>query len=81
MVQAAGVEAEVEFKLSRGKVDHLLMAQDVGQALAFYKSLKALGMPVEPTPNCVKVDSGGPCGPSPQRPSREGHTADKTEQG
>jgi len=57
VVKAGGVEAEVEFKLmKRGKAD-FLMAKDVEETLALYKSLRALGAPVEITPRGVKVDS------------------------
>jgi len=58
VVKAGDVENDVEFKLlKRGKVEHLIVAQDMGQTLALYKSLKAIGVPVEITPRGVKVDS------------------------
>jgi len=57
-VRAGGVKTEVEFKLLKRSEATFLLAQDVGQTLAIYKSLKALGVPVEITPKGVKVDSG-----------------------
>jgi len=56
VVKAGGVEAAVEFKLlKRGKAE-FLMAQDVLQTLALYKSLKEVGVRVEITPGGVKID-------------------------
>jgi len=57
VISAGGVETAVEFKLLKGKEAEFLLAQDVVQTLALYKSLKALGVPVEITPRGVKVDS------------------------
>jgi len=56
-VRAGDAKAEVEFKLLKGKEAEFLMAQDVEQTLALYKSLRALGVPVEIMPEGVKVDS------------------------
>jgi len=57
VVKAGDVENDVEFKLlKRGKVEHLIAA-DVVQTLALYKSLREVGVPVEITPAGVKVDS------------------------
>jgi len=57
VVKAGDAKAEVEFKLLKRKEAEYLVAQDVEQTLALYKSLKALGVPVEITPEGVKVDS------------------------
>jgi len=57
VVKASSIEAAVEFKLLKfGKAEYFL-AHDVGETLALYKSLKALGVPVEITPKGVKIDS------------------------
>jgi len=56
-VRASGAEAAIEFKLLKGGKAVFLLAQDVVQTLALYKSLKALGVPVELTPKGVRVDS------------------------
>jgi len=55
-VKAGGVETNVEFKLLKGKEAAHLSANNMGQTLAVYKSLKALGVPVEITPGGVKVN-------------------------
>jgi len=57
VVKAGGVETAVEFKLLKRGEAEFLTAQDVEQTLALYKSLRALGVPVEVTPKGVKVDS------------------------
>jgi len=55
VVKAGGVKAVLEFKLLKhGKAEHLT-ATDMAQTLALYKSLKAIGVPVEITPRGVKV--------------------------
>jgi len=55
VVKAGGVKVVLEFKLLKhGKAEHLTAA-DVAQTLALYKSLKALGVPMEITPRGVKV--------------------------
>jgi len=56
VVEASGVGAEVEFKLLKGSEAEFLPVQDVAQALTLYKSLRALGVPVEITPRGVKID-------------------------
>ena len=55
VVKAGNVEAEVEFKLLKRKEVEFLPIQDVEQALALYKSLKEVGVPVEITPEGVRV--------------------------
>jgi len=56
VIKAGGVEKYVEFKLlKRHKADYLF-ANDILQTLALYKSLKAIGVPVEITPEGVRVD-------------------------
>jgi len=55
-VRAGAIATEVEFKLLKfGKAEYFL-AQNVGQTFALYKSLKAVGVPVEITPKGVEVD-------------------------
>ena len=61
VVKASGVKAEFEFRLLKGEETKFLLAQDVEQALALYKSLRALGVPVEIAPKGVKVDSEALC--------------------
>jgi len=56
VVKAGGVEAEVEFKLLKGKEAMYLLANDVKQTLAIYRSLREVGVRVEITPRGVKVD-------------------------
>jgi len=57
VVKAGGVEKDVEFKLLKfGKAEYLI-ANDVEQTIALYKSLKEAGVRVEITPRGVKVDS------------------------
>jgi len=57
VIRADGVERDVEFKLlKRHKADYLL-ANDMAQTLALYKSLREVGVPVEITPEGVRVDS------------------------
>jgi len=56
VVETGSVKVEAEFKLLKGNEAAFLPVQNVGQALALYKSLKALGVPVEITPRSVKVD-------------------------
>jgi len=56
VIKAGGFEAEVEFKLLKGKEAEFLMAQDVEQALALYKSLRELGVRAEITSEGVNVD-------------------------
>jgi len=55
VVKAGDVKAEVEFKLLKGKEADILLAQDVRQTLALYKSLKEVGVPVEITSEGVRV--------------------------
>jgi len=57
VISAGGVKAEVEFKLLKGKEAEFLMAKDVAQILALYKSLREAGVRVEIAPKGVKVDS------------------------
>jgi len=54
--RVGGVEAVVEFKLLKRNETAFLMVADMGQTLALYKSLKALGMPAEITPRGIKID-------------------------
>jgi len=56
-VRANGIEVAVEFKLLKGNEAEFLMAKDVEQTLALYKSLKEMGARVEITPEGVKIDS------------------------
>jgi len=56
MIKAGGFETVVEFKLLKGNEADFLLAHDIGQTLALYKSLKEVGVPVEITPKGVKVD-------------------------
>jgi len=56
VMRAGGVKAAIEFKLLKRGEAVFFMAQEVGQTLALYKSLKALGVPVELTPAGIKVD-------------------------
>jgi len=55
VVKAGDAEADVEFKLLKRGEAEFLMAQDVEQTLALYKSLKEAGVRVEITPKGVKV--------------------------
>ena len=57
IIETSGVEAAIDFRLLKRGEAEFLLAEDVGQTLAIYKSLKALGVPVEITPKGVKVDS------------------------
>lgn len=57
VISAGNVKAEVEFKLLKHREAEFLVAQDVVQTLALYKSLKEMGVPVEITPEGVKIDS------------------------
>jgi len=54
--KAGGVEADIEFKLLKGKEAEFLMANNVEQTLALYRSLKEMGIRVEITPEGVRVD-------------------------
>ena len=56
VVEAGDAKAEVEFRLLKRKEVKFLLAQDVTQTLALYKSLKALGVPAEITPRGIKID-------------------------
>jgi len=56
-VKAGGAEAAVEFKLLKRNETVFLLTQDVAQTLALYRSLKALGAPVEITPKGVGINS------------------------
>jgi len=56
VISAGGVETAVEFKLLKGKEAEFLTAQDVGQTLALYKSLKEVGMRAEITPKGVVIN-------------------------
>jgi len=58
VIKADDAKAEVEFKPLKRKEAEFLLVKDVGQTLVVYKSLKALGVPVEITPKGVKVDGG-----------------------
>ena len=55
VVEVGDVKTEVEFKLLKGSEADFLLAKDVRQTLVLYKSLKALGVPVEITPGGVRV--------------------------
>jgi len=55
-VKTGGVETTVVFRLLKRSEAVFLMAQDVDQTLVLYKSLRALGVPMEVTPKGVKVD-------------------------
>jgi len=57
VINAGGVEAEVEFKLLKRKDADFLLANDVERTLALYRSLKEVGVRVEITPKGVKVDA------------------------
>jgi len=57
VVRAGDAKAEVEFKLLKGSEAEFLLANNVEQTLALYKSLKEVGAPVEITPKGVKVDA------------------------
>jgi len=57
VISAGNTKAEVEFKLLKRREAEYLMAKDVEQTLALYKSLKEVGVRVEITPEGVKVDS------------------------
>jgi len=57
VIKVGGIKAEVEFKPLKHGEAVFFAAQDVVQTLAFYKSLKALGVPVEITPRGVKINS------------------------
>jgi len=56
VISTGGVEAEVDFKLLKRHKAEFLMAEEVVQTLALYKSLRELGVPVEITPEGVRVD-------------------------
>jgi len=56
VISAGDIKVAVEFKLLKRKEAEFFPVQDLGQTLALYKSLKALGVPVEITPKGVKVD-------------------------
>jgi len=56
VISAGDIKTAVEFKLLKRKEAASFLVQDVGQTLALYKSLGALGVPVEITPKGVKVD-------------------------
>jgi len=57
VISTGNTKAEVEFKLLKRREAEYLMAKDVEQTLALYKSLKEVGVRVEITPEGVKVDS------------------------
>jgi len=57
VVKASGIEVAMEYRLLKSSEAEYLLAQDVAQTLVLYKSLKALGVPVEITPRGVKVDA------------------------
>jgi len=57
VISAGDVRAEVEFKLLKRGEAEFLIAKDVVQTLALYKSLREVGVPVEITPRGVKIDS------------------------
>jgi len=56
VISAGGVEAEVKFKLLKGKEVEFLLAQNMERTLALYNSLKSLGVSVEIMPGGVRVD-------------------------
>jgi len=56
VVKAGDAEAGVEFKLLKRGEAEFLLARDVEQTLALYKSLKEVGVRVEITPKGVKID-------------------------
>jgi len=55
-ISTGGIEAGVEFKLLKRKEAVFLPVQDVERTLALYKSLREVGVPVEITPEGVKID-------------------------
>jgi len=57
VISAGDVKAEVEFKLLKHREVEFLLAKDVRETLALYKSLKEVGVPVEITPEGVRVGS------------------------
>jgi len=57
VIRAGGVKKDVEFELLKRHKAVFLMAKDVEQTLTLYKSLKALGVRVEITPQGVRVGS------------------------
>jgi len=57
VIGAGDAKAEVEFRLLKRSEADFLMAKEMEQTLALYKSLKALGVPVKITPRGVKIDS------------------------
>lgn len=54
--RAGGFEAVVGLKPLKRSEANLFLAHNVEQSLALYKLLKAIGVPVEPTPMDAKVD-------------------------
>jgi len=56
VISAGDVKVEVKFELLKSGKAIFLMARDVEQTLALYKSLKEVGVPVEITPKGVKID-------------------------
>jgi len=56
VISAGDVKADVEFKLLKRSEAEFLLAKDVRETLALYKSLRELGVPVEITPKGVKLD-------------------------
>jgi len=56
VVKAGDAETEVEFKLLKGSEAVFLLPQDMERTLALYKSLRALGVPVEIAPKGIKID-------------------------
>jgi len=57
VIKAGGIEATVEFKPLKGKEAVYLLAADVRQTLALYKSLKALGVPIKLMPRGIKIEA------------------------
>jgi len=55
VISAGGIKAEVEFKLLKGSEAEFLLAKDVRETLALYKSLKEVGVRAEITPKGVRV--------------------------
>jgi len=56
IISVGDVKAEVEFKLLKRHKAEYLIASAIVQTLALYKSFKEVGVPVEITPEGVKVD-------------------------
>jgi len=56
IMRTDGVEAAIEFKLLKDGETLYLFVNDIEHILALYKSLRALGVPVEITPKGIRMD-------------------------